>query len=419
MTDLLDDYMKYMSTTECTPQNVRWTFIGLVAAAIGRGIEIPFGHLPMYPNMYIFLTGLPATRKSFAITIGKNLLFRSGYDHFAFDKTTREKFLLDFELGFCQNNYSNSADDFTNLLNSSTTKDSNYISECFICVDEFVDFIGLKNFNFLNLFTTLYDNKSNYPERLKNSKSVNIINPTVNILGGLTPSSLAMVLPQEMVGQGFTSRIIIVHSGTVPRKITFPKPPDKQLEAKIVDGLSRIRNMHGVINYTPQAYNLLDEIYQKYIPLADGRLQHYCSRRFTHLLKLCAIFASIQETLQVDDIIVERANTILSYTEASMHLGLGEFGDARHAKGTQRVMEILTDASEPLNLQQLWSAVSSDFDRIRDLNEIINNLENAKKIIVNHDNGFIILNRDQRTRNLLGINYEKHIPEFSALPEDF
>lgn len=422
MSSLLDLHLEYTSGSECTEQNHRWAMISCVAALLGRRVKLPFGHLTIYPNMYVFLVGLPATRKSTAISIAEKVLRLSDYDYFAFSRSSREKFLMDFEEGF--NNRNELGDvDMVKVLDNPYKPDLAACSECYICIDEFIDFIKMNNSDFLTLLTTLYDNRDiPYRERLKNSKSVSIHKPTINILAGLTPTSLSMVMPPEMIGLGYTSRLIMVHSGKTSRRVTFPKQPDPKLEKVLVDKLRRISKFHGTMEYAKDAEVLLDKIYQNYIPLADSRLQHYCSRRFIHLLKLCMIFAAMRESLIITAEIVEEANTILSYTEANMHLALGEFGEAKHSKASQKVMEVLTQASAPLSMLEIWAAVSTDVERLSQLNDILNSLRHANKIIINANAAgelMVLLNRALSKQNTDGINYSKWIKEFEKLPEGF
>lgn len=369
--------------------------------------------------MFVFLVGPPATRKSSAIKIAQNLVADAGYAKFAFESTSREKFLMDFEVGF--ENLDSAGDfDVAKAMETEMAPTEKTVRECYICADEFVDFIGLKNYNFLNLLTKLFDNHAIYPERLKNSKSVMIPNPTINILGGLTPASLSLVLPPEMVGQGLTSRLLLVDCGKIPRKITFPREPDIQIGKQLIQGLKDIMEMNGEVKIGGAAKKMLDRIYQTYPPLPDARLQHYCARRFSHLLKLCIIFSALRGTLIITEEIVEQANTVLSYTEATMHLALGEFGEAKNSAAMQKVMEVLKEATEPLGPLELWEAVSTDLSRFTALNEILQNLLGAKKIlqVVHDDESKFLINRAVNSRKLEAVNFEKWIPEFSRVAKE-
>ncbi len=425
---LLQEYMSHTSGTESPKTFHRWAFLSCVAAQLGRNIWIPFGHGRIYPNMYVMLVGVPAARKSTSIVIAQRLLAAAKYRNFSFTKSTREKFLLDFEQGF---EVSQSVDkgniaqimaqesspiDKLDLLNQ-LCNPQDPISEAFVCCDEFADFIGQKNINFINTFTTLWDNKDNYPERLKNSKSVNIIRPTVNILGGITPTSFSTAMPQEIVGQGFMSRLILVYGEPNKVKITWPTPPSELGSRKLALRVRELRKLHGECKLTPTANSLIDRIYQNYYNIPDARLQYYCARRLDHLLKLCMIVSAMKGTTEIDYASVEEANTILVYTENAMPRALGEFGEAKNAKATQKVIECLSDKHGPVDISELWMIVCQDLNRITELQDILQNLQIANKII--HHGSSVLLNRAPQTKNVIGVNFAKYIPEASTLnPED-
>src|SRR6187549_2422397 len=100
MNPIMSQYLAFTADTESPKQFHRWALISAVAAKLGRNIHIPFVHGNIYPNMYIMLVGVPAARKSTSIKISQKLVASSGYQCFAFTKSSREKFLMDFEIGF-------------------------------------------------------------------------------------------------------------------------------------------------------------------------------------------------------------------------------------------------------------------------------------------------------------------------------
>lgn len=416
--DILDKYINSNSGNECPAQYHRWAFISAMAACIGRDVSVKFGHKQLYPTMYVVLVGLPASRKSTAIDIVETLLKASGYQTFAFTKTSREKFLMDLNEGFNARKEDGELD-MAKLIDTNITK-TEECREAYICADELVDFLGMHNFNFLNTLTTLWDNKNNYPERLKNSVSINIPKPTVNLLGGFTPQNLSLAIPPEMIGQGATSRFIFVHAAKPSKRITFPQDMDNKVKNETIEFFDKMMHMKGECKITPEAEELLDEIYQNFEELHDSRLHHYCSRRLIHLLKLCVIFSCMYGNLIITDTIVEKANTILSYTESSMTYALGEFGQSKTAKATQSVMEVFQSADKPLGLFDLWGRISNDVDKPHILGEILENLLNSGKIMQSknpNDSGdtTYILNRDLFSTNKIGVNYERWIQEYRGV----
>lgn len=409
---MLENYLNSNSGNECPVQYHRWAFLSAVASCIGRRIYVKFGHKPIFPTMYVVLVGLPASRKSTAIDIVETLLRTSGYDTFAFTKTSREKFLMDLNEGFSGRTDTGELDVAKALTEN--IPETSRCKECFICADELLDFLGMHNFNFLSTLTTLWDNKEYYPERLKNSVSVNIPKPTVNLLGGFTPQNLSLAIPPEMIGQGATSRFIFVHAPKPDKRITFPKDMDKETKNRTLEFFDKMMQMEGECKVTPEAEGLLDEIYQNFEELPDSRLHHYCSRRLIHLLKLCIVLATMRGSLVITDEVVEEANTILTYTEAGMTHALGEFGQGKNAKASQKIMEVLQSSDKPLKIHELWGRVSQDIDKVTTLIEIMTNLMNTGKVIKSKGDGepHYILNRNLFKDDAAGVNYAKWIQEY-------
>ena len=94
---LMDKYFSYVVDTEAPLIFHRWTLLSALGAMLGRQYYFPFGHFKIHPNMYLMLIGNPGSRKTTAIGLARKLLARTGYDTFAAQRTSKEKFLLDLE----------------------------------------------------------------------------------------------------------------------------------------------------------------------------------------------------------------------------------------------------------------------------------------------------------------------------------
>lgn len=385
---------------------------------------MPFGHGVIYPNMYAMLVGVPGTRKSSAIRLSKRLLADSGYGYFSYAKTTKQKFLLDLEEGTIPRDKSGKVD-FSQVLEMDLQAETRDTADNFICCDEFVDFIGINNIEFINLLTTLWDNLDDYDERLKNSKSVRILKPTINLLGGITPTSFAQAMPPEVAGQGFLSRIIMVYGEPPAKRITWPRIPAAEEYKVFTECFSRVGKLQGEVILTESAKITIDTIYQNWENLDDSRLQYYGARRLTHLLKLCitlaALRASTEEVLIHDDIVVE-ANTILTYTELNMHNALGEFGKAKNSDASHKVVEVLSQSKGPLSAEELWKAVSNDLDKYQSLIEILGNLVRAQRITMRQDGDgkTVVMLKKKQARDVKGItDFKRFIREYESKHELF
>lgn len=379
MTTLFDNYFTYVADTEPPLIFHRWSMIGCVGALLGRQYYFPHGDFRIFPNQYIQLIGDPGTRKSTAIKMAVKILSAAGYDKFAADRTSKEKFLIDLE---------GRIDDDGKMIATHAMEDllggEGQPREVCIAADEFNQFVGHGNLEFLSLLGTLWDfDDENKPfsQRLKQSRSVSIWQPTVSLVSGNTHAGFAEAFPAQAMGQGFLSRMIFVYGERSGRKITFPTTPPAELKQRMANQLMDIKaSVFGEATMTKRAREMLEVIYRTFDGLGDVRFSHYSTRRFTHLLKLCLVITACAQRTEVQAEDVLFANTLLAYTEHFMPQALGEYGKARNADVSIKIMSLLHGSNKPIPLSDLWKQVGSDLDKPSALNEIVANLLTANKI---------------------------------------
>lgn len=418
--DLFKLYFEYTRDTEAPTIYHRWSLIGGLGAFLGRRFWLQFGEGKVYPNSYIMLIGNPGTRKSSAIKTAKRTLVAAGYETFAAERTTKEKFLLDLEghgdgspgsgsydggeVPANKRTGATARDVLANLDLGTGGEDHDGIPrEVFITADEFNEFAGAGNLDFLSTLGALWDWDDEalpYRQRFKNSKSISIYQPTISILGGNTHQSFQAAFPAAAIGQGFLSRLILVHSEPSGRKITFPKPADERLLIAIGEKFNAIKeNVRGEASMTDSARNALDTIYKTWPEIEDYRFKHYSTRRFTHLLKMCLICAASRCTTRIDIPDVLLANTILAFTENSMPKALGEYGKQRFAEASQALMTALYETKTPMKFEELYKVVQRDIEKRDQLLDILNNLQAAGKIrALENRQGFLPMQRPVNSR---------------------
>jgi len=402
--DFISSYLEYTSKTECPTFFHRWTAITSLAAYLGRRSFFLHGHFTLHPNLYVMLIGSPGTKKSSAIKIGAKLLKSAGYTTFAAKKTRQEKFLVDLADQSMQKDIADGGDitqgyDILeeNLWGGSIDSVDSYThkppAECFVAADEFNNFIGIGNMDFISLLGELWDYEGVYDHKLKNSKSVYVPNPTVSILGGNTPTGFAEAFPTQSLGQGFFSRLLLVFAESTGVKYTFPPIPSIDIQNNLVSLLHKIKtDVHGEMTMSDEARELLDAIYLSWPGIDDIRFEHYANRRLTHLLKLCMVVAAARVTnlIELKDVIY--ANTLLSFTEKLMPKALGEFGKSKNSAVAHKVMVALDNTDHPMTVQEIWKAVHQDLDKVGQLVEIMGNLTVAEKVQV-VDKGYLPLKK--------------------------
>lgn len=390
--DFIDTYIKYREQTEPPYIYHRWAAISAIAAALGRNMYFPFGDQRIFPNLYVMLIGEPAARKSTAIKQMKGILADSGYNSFAADKTRQEKFLMDLagvQEDGATTKKGNTFNDTTTLENLwGNTEDSGGPKEVYIASDEFSDFTPPGSGEFYTLLGNLWDydeEKKSFTHRLKNSVSLEIYQPTINILGGITPELFSKTFPPEIIGTGFLSRMIMIHGERSSRKYHIPKKGDNLIKEKLSEHLQNLRSINvGEISYTSEADDLLSNLYSGWEELDDVRFRSYSSRRYTQLIKLCLIyFASSYtgaQTAQITPELIIRANTTLTAAERIMPLALGEFGKNKNSAVQNVIMEMISNARKPLSITEIWPQVMKDIEKIHILSDIIMGLRTAGKI---------------------------------------
>lgn len=402
--NFLQQYLAYVGDSESPAIYHRWCCLSMVGAYLSRTYKLEHGHFEIFPNLYVMLIGQPGARKSTAIKLAQRIITGAGYTKISADRSSKEKFLLDLageEMGTPAEMLDNILDQ--NLWGEST----NANNEMYIACDEFNDFIGSGNVEFISMLGTLWDFMGVYKNRIKSGKSVSIIDPTISILGGNTPVNFTRAFPPEILGQGFFSRLLLIHGESNGKKITFPVRPSKKATADIVASLQRLKvTAVGTVDLSPEVQVMLDKIYRTYKGVDDVRFESYTQRRFTHLLKMCLVISACDysNTITTDHVI--EANTILTHTEQLMPKALGEFGKSKNSDITHKVMQLLNGSDNPLTINDMWKQVCQDLDKVNDLCDIVRNLVTAGKALATSV-GFLAVRKvvEEHDSSLIDYNY--------------
>jgi len=374
--NLLKEYLHYVAETEPPTIFQRWSFICAVGALLERNVSYGDGYFTCYPNLYVMLMGISGTRKSTAINLAKEQLKLAGFTAFSAEQTSKEKYLQDLDEQHSLFEGDSGSITTAELFGNSAEMESKATPN-FIVAGEFNDFIGNGNIEFMSWLGNLWDWKGLYTKRLKTGKSVSIPNPTISLLAGNTATGFSLAFPPTAIGQGFFSRLILIHSdpsGRSKRKPHFP-PNDIAIQ------LTRIRaQIQGNMKATALAEKLLDVIYENPTKLEDARFNAYLSRRYQQLCKVAMILTAMRGCMEITEHDVILANTILTHAEYLMPKALGEFGKARSSDVANTILGMIQNAGDLVTPDTLWSTVSQDIDNGTQFQEILRKLLAAGKI---------------------------------------
>lgn len=355
----------------------------MIAAILGRDFAFPHGDFILYPNIYCMLIGESGDRKSTAIKMAKKFIETAGYPkkQIAADKTSKEKFLMDLAGVEDAEGKIDPKDVTIDNIWGDTDLESRPPAECFIMADEFNEFMGNGNIDFISMLGNLWDYNGVYRSRVKNSSSVAVPNPTISILGGNTPTNFTLAFPPETLGQGFFSRLLLIHGVSSGRKITFPRIRSAAETAELAKSYNSIKQwVRGTASLSRAAAGLLDKIYHSWGEIDDIRFNSYSNRRFTHLLKLTLVTTAAFYSRVVEENHVVYANTVLSHAESFMPKALGEFGKSRDSAVVHKLLQYLDRVVKPATFKDMWKQVDNDLNKMNDLTTILGSLIQADKV---------------------------------------
>lgn len=380
--DPIDHYLELTKDTEVPQFFNRWSLTVGLGAWLGKRVWFPFGSGKIYPNMYAMLLGAPGTRKSSAIKGVKRILAHAGYQTFAAEKTTKEKFLLDL-----------AGDVDSSELSLDTFFDMPMFeegsAECFIAADEFNDFFGNNILDFVSLLGVLWDYEGVYKNKIKNGVSVEIPDPYITILGGNTETTFAHTFPPEVMGQGFFSRMIAVYAEPTRKRVTFPTGIDFDKIPEFFNHMYAMKEVCvGELSMTTGAKALIDKIYRTWKPIEDERFSHYGNRRLNHLIKLIIVHTCCRLSTEITEEDVTRSNTILSHTEHYMPRAFGEFGRAKNSPIAHKALTYIDNHGGIVSFSDLMAHLASDLSDMGQLADVMKNLTVSGKVQT-VDGGFL------------------------------
>lgn len=402
----LAQYLKLVEETESPRLYHVWCALSGISACLGRRCYMPFGHFRIYPNMFVLLVGNPGTRKSSALKIMTKLVKDATNVRFApqdtagqrqglftamqgaeLDKEISEN--LDYEMsdttlsaigkknGITLDDLGGmSLDEFAEVRYKpidDADRHAMYVSS-----EEFSRFIGQNNLQMLDFLVTMWDG-DDFSYRIKNEEII-LENPLLNLIGCTTPTSIASSMPVQAVGQGFMSRVILVHGQGKFKSLAWPKIPPKASVVLIKRTLERATNMHGAFDVTQEARDYAEKLYVEKLEIVDSRFIYYQERRQTHLLKLTMAIAASSGLQTITVPHLELAHRLLRVTEKGMPDALGQFGMAKLGLVKQNILEFLRNHATPVPLKTIIAQHHKDAS-VSEINHLIEDLMQADEVV--------------------------------------
>jgi hypothetical protein len=252
----------------------------MISAILERKVWTETDVRPLFPNTYIVLSGHPGSGKSVGVGLAREMLAGlggAGGIHLGPDNPTEASF-MDALYASAKPSINGSG----GILHSCMT----------VLCREFGVLIPKYSESFMATLGDLWDNPPMFTAPRRQSKSVAIECPTLNLLAAATPAALGD-MPEKAWKEGFASRVIFIYGASAKEyRNVFVKPrlADLSRLKKTLD--EWFHEIHGAFEWSDAAA----DAHLKWLngenlaPVPTyGRLEHYLSRRNEHAMKLMMI----------------------------------------------------------------------------------------------------------------------------------
>lgn len=358
--DFFNDYIEFASETTDCPEVFHWFISYIIASAIiGKNVHFPFGDNSIYPNLWLILIAPSSEfRKSTALGIAQGIVMKVSRSLILPSRFTEEAFM--------------------DMLSTSP--------QGLIPFYEFKILLDLtkKDYNagLKSLLTEVYD----VPElliRKTKSAEIAIERPCISIMAATTMEWFLSCCQEDDFTSGFLPRFLFVPVRSKSKDISIPPPADQIKKKSLVDELTKIERISGIMHFSPEARVEHDNWYKKLkertkIPQFRGiysRLQIYAIK--LSMIHSVALFNS----LEIGIISIREATKMIDWLiEEFEGLADSEFAFSKFDKNKKKILRLIQSGKNNRSDILRYSNMSA-----REFNEIIATLIESERIRVENE----------------------------------
>ena len=306
----LKNYMTWNEGTEVPRQYYFWSGIAALSALVNGQVYTRMGRYEIYPNMYIVLLGPPGNGKTSAMRRTEKLIrgfedislsaqseTAEGLVRFMRDKCVRPLQLADGNV------------DFTPVT-------------CLL--SELSNFFGRDPGGMIDVLTGIWDcGGDNFHRRTKGQGEDILPRPNLNLLGCTTQDWITTYLKSDIIGGGFTRRVVFVNEmmGDDTNRVSWPEDTPESIRARdnCVAYGKVLREVKGEMVFGPGARSFWDKWYNTRIIPREPDVRGYHKTKPILVLKvamLVALSERPEKTINVSD--MELALALLEATETHL-----------------------------------------------------------------------------------------------------
>lgn len=343
----LNSLLHWAEETETPRSFWIWSGISTIASAIQRKVWLPFGMETLYPNLYIMLVAPPGRcRKGAPVGFSKHILTEIDTPVFADSPTKRALTKAMAKIGETQF--------FLNPYDDNRPKPHCSIS---LISKELSSFFAVDAKAMIEVLTDLYDSHEEWKYETSGVGADPLYGVCVNCLFATTPSWMAANLPEESIGGGFTSRVIILAGDKKYKWIHLPPAPDPKLYLDLKNDLARIKRLIGEFAWGPGAEKTYEDWYSTVPDMIkqtrDERLHGFLERMHVMILKTAMIYhISYSDDLIITGEDVERCIYLIEDVFKDIPKALAGHGRSRSSIETENMLRSIRQFS-PISFGEL------------------------------------------------------------------
>jgi len=308
-----------------------WAAIGTISGALTRRVWIrtSFQMPPLFPNLFILLTGDPGTGKDIAMGVSERLWFQSALG----DATEYQLNLGSLSLSAKGLVDAFVADKARQVLEL-PGKPNTYFHSVLLCAGELGTLMPEYNAALASMFCETYNCGPRIDDQIRNGtgQPIEAENPHIAMILGTQPAFLASAFPEEAYGMGFFSRLNLAFEPNLHRKPLYLITPDeilKKLEteaknmwSKLVSDLRIILRLAGEFTVPLPVRHLINDFHMTECDETaptHPRFKDYNIRRSLHAQKLAMCFSVARSSsLIIEEEDWHRALDLLLRTESRL-----------------------------------------------------------------------------------------------------
>lgn len=377
----IDAYLRWIEATSESPTSFHyWSAASVIAGAIKRNCWINRGDYDLFPNMFVVLVGHTGLGKGRAINPAVAFLREAGCANILSDKLTIQYILEKIS----DRGLAAAHAQITGASGGTITISTD--ASCFISAPEVEDLLTASDT--MPSLKELWECKIGPFEYGTRGKGlVKIAKPCPTLLGGCTPSQIAVLFPNHAVGGGFVRRVSFVYEPERLRRIPWPvarNGSDLTRDA-LVNDLRHIAQLRGAFRFDPIAAEMFTKYYNSSgcDEFADEATASYDTSRPYHAMKLAmCLTVARSDDLVINFIDMSHAIQMVNKCSEDLRRVFRAVGDSEAAGIMDKVMRFIEMRSKVTYVthQDLMGALWRDVGSTQNLDVILATLE-AGRII--------------------------------------